>query len=186
MSYIAITNPIYARGLFKLEKTFPGTVGVWNSVRAPLNTGVIPDIVESNLKILDLKTLKVTRELNDIGLDDLHEVKLSLQATYFNENAYRITGTANLAGIMFQVRSKDKVGVNERSVPQTVVIPPFAYLEFLDADDVVVWDVSYVRDSFAPPSWPQQAFGGFMTDSRMTKTNGTLRDGYSVGLIPAP
>jgi hypothetical protein len=139
----------------KLEKSVSGILRPWSSIGAPVDTVVISYVgptyqpsAECNLKILDLNTLKTTRTLDETTLDAL-EVKLSLNATYFNESEYGITGTATVAGTEFKVRGKGNAGSNGRLVPQTSPpLPVPTYLEVLDSNAKTVWNVAYLGSSF--------------------------------------
>jgi hypothetical protein len=152
-----------------LEKTFSETgVFVWNSLGAPADTGVAPyaqsydPSAECSLKILDLNTLKATRILDESKLDAF-EVKLSLNATYLNENEYGITGTAQISGTEFKVRGIGTAGSNGRLVPQTSPVPVMpALLELLDTGGKTVWSVSHFETSFIsiqPGSMPANDYG---------------------------
>lgn len=180
------TTEIWDVGTLKLEKTLPATVYGWNSVGAPADTGVTSyaQYDDCSLKILDLKTLNVTRKLDETSLDAL-EVKLSLNATYFNESEYGITGTANTSGTSFKVRGKGYAGTNQRFLPQASPVPMGASFELLNDAGAVVWSVP---NSFGFPMIAQdntRTFTGFLTNS--SEFRGSYDpDGYNLKPIPAP
>jgi hypothetical protein len=183
------TTEVWNLGTLKLEKTLPGTNSYgWNSSGAPADTGVsayapnagpVPDC---NLKILDLTTLKTIRTLDETGLDAL-EVKFALNATYLTESEYGISGTATVAGTIYQVRGKGNAGTRGRLLRQTPAdLLPSSYLELLDSGGAVVWHVLGFSPSFAsiqkgPAPTYDYGFG--------LGINNNL-DGYNLNLTPSP
>jgi hypothetical protein len=175
---------VWNLGTLKLEKSLPGSGFAWNSLGAPVDTGVTSYAQYENcsLKILDLTTLKTTRTLDETGLDPL-EVKLSLNANYLNENQYGISGTAIVSGTTFTVRGLGGAGSNGRLVPQTSPVPVLPeFLELLDAEGKTIWSVAHFQTSFVsiqPGAVPANDYGYWYG------SNGGP-DRYDLKLIPAP
>ena len=131
---------------------------------------------------LDLKTLNVTRTLDETALDTL-EIRLALNATYFNESEYGISGTASISGTSFKVRGKGYAGTNGRLVPQTSYLPMSANLELLDGNAAVVWRVPDYT-TFVGFEGNQKVLNGFVTSS--ANVYGYSEDGYSFKLGSTP
>ena len=178
------TTQIWDLGTLKLEKTLTQTAFPWNSLGAPADTGVtfLAQYDNCSLKILDLKTLNVTRTLDETALDAL-EIKLALNATYFNESEYGISGTASISGTSFKVRGKGYAGTNGRLVPQTSYFPMSANLELLDGNAAVVWRVPDYT-TFVGFEGNQKVLNGFVTSS--ANVYGYSEDGYSFKLGSTP
>jgi hypothetical protein len=179
---------VWNLGTLKLEKSLPQTSGYgWNSLGAPADTGVISyaQYEDCSLKILDLNTLKTTRTLDETILDPL-EVKLSLQATYLNESEYRIAGTAAVGAATFTVRGSGSAG-SGRLLPQTPPpLPMSANLEFLDANNTVIWRMPNLFDNAISNQGNQKTFVGVLTQTPVSANGAYDSDGYNFKLTPAP
>jgi WD40 repeat protein len=183
----AVTE-VWNLGTLKLEQSLPQTSGYgWNSLGAPVDTGVISyaQYEDCALKILDLTTLKTTRTLDETILDPL-EVKLSLQATYLNESEYRIAGTAAVGAATFTVRGSGSAG-SGRLLPQTPPpLPMSANLEFLDANNTVIWRMPNLFDNAISNQGNQKTFVGMLTQTPASANGAYDSDGYNFKLTPAP